>query len=82
MADRLKSSKALFFSQGVLLHIPLQFPESQRTGREREIESEMRNLISAFLTNDPARRLGAGSSGPSNIKSHPFFKTVNWGLFH
>jgi hypothetical protein len=67
--------------QGIQHHIPLQFPDSQRTGRERELESEMRNLIAAFLNTDPAQRLGAGSSGPSDIKNHPFFKTVNWSLF-
>ena len=66
---------------GLLPHTPLHFPESRRQGaRERATETEMRSLVNGLLQPVVSQRLGAGTSGPSDIKSHPFFKQVNWSL--
>jgi hypothetical protein len=40
----------------------------------------MRSLVTALLLPLASQRLGAGSSGQNDIKSHPFFKQVNWSL--
>ncbi|KNC78295.1 AGC/PKC/PKCH protein kinase, partial [Sphaeroforma arctica JP610] len=35
-------------------------------------------LISAFLNRDPRRRLGCGPNKANDIKSHPFFRRLDW----
>ena len=42
------------------------------------ISKEAKSLISGLLTVDPNTRLGAGKSDADLIKSHPFFKDLNW----
>lgn len=39
---------------------------------------EARDLIDRLLDTDPSRRPGAGSSGYSALKNHPFFKGIDW----
>ena len=67
---------------GLLQHTPLHFPETPRgqLPREKQAEAEMQSLISDFLHPVAAERLGAGTSGQNDIKSHPFFGQVNWSL--
>lgn len=36
------------------------------------------SLITGLLDRDPAKRLGAGPTGPKEIKAHPFFDSINW----
>ncbi|KAJ1954301.1 rim15, signal transduction response regulator, partial [Linderina pennispora] len=43
-----------------------------------EISSEARDFISKLLTRDPKRRLGY--NGAAEVKSHPFFQSVNWDM--
>jgi serine/threonine protein kinase len=42
----------------------------------RDMSSEAQELIDRFLIHDPSQRLGA--EGSSEVKSHCFFKGVNW----
>jgi beta-adrenergic-receptor kinase len=38
-----------------------------------------RNLLTGLLTKDPKLRLGY--NGPEEIMAHPWFETIDWGLF-
>jgi len=49
---------------------PLQVPS--------DMSSEALDLIVNLLNRDPTRRLGSGPSDSEEIKSHPFFKSINW----
>ncbi|KAM3273710.1 hypothetical protein ACQJBY_043105 [Aegilops geniculata] len=51
----------------------LEFP------KDPSVSSAARDLITALLAKDPARRLGA-TVGAAAIKRHPFFNGVNWAL--
>lgn len=42
------------------------------------MSNEAKNLIVHLLNRNPSKRLGAGTSGASEIKSHLFFKDVDW----
>lgn len=35
-------------------------------------------VIRGFLTKDYAKRLGCGPDGEQQMKSHPFYKTIDW----
>lgn len=40
--------------------------------------SEARDLIDRLLDIDPSKRPGAGPDGYASLKSHPFFKGIDW----
>ncbi|KAK6144698.1 hypothetical protein DH2020_021518 [Rehmannia glutinosa] len=40
--------------------------------------AEARDLIDQLLDIDPSRRPGAGPDGYASLKSHPFFKGIDW----
>lgn len=42
------------------------------------MSQEAKNLIVHLLNRNPSKRLGAGSGGANEIKSHPFFKDIDW----
>jgi hypothetical protein len=66
---------------GIVSHTPLTFPDSKRAlPREKSSEMDMRAFVAALLRPVAASRLGAGTSGPNDIKTHPFFRGVNWNL--
>ena len=44
------------------------------------MSQEAKNLIVHLLNRNPSKRLGAGASGASEIKEHPFFADVDWEL--
>lgn len=46
------------------------------------LSSEAKALVRALLEKDPAKRLGSGPRGNSAVKSHPFFRSINWELLH
>lgn len=51
------------------------------------ISPEARDLISGLCTVNPSQRLGniskGGASGTACVKSHPFFKKIDWdALYH
>ncbi|PRP89629.1 hypothetical protein PROFUN_00893 [Planoprotostelium fungivorum] len=39
---------------------------------------EARTLISGLLERDPVKRMGANKDGVKGLKSHPFFKNIDW----
>ena len=51
-----------------ILEDPLRFPE--------DTDKDARHLLTMLLTRDPIKRMG--SSGPAEIKSHPFFRDIDW----
>ena len=42
------------------------------------MSESLQTLISAFLTKNPASRLGSPPNGVDGIKKHPFFATISW----
>ncbi|XP_059135712.1 ribosomal protein S6 kinase-like 1 isoform X1 [Peromyscus eremicus] len=55
---------------GFQAHTQLQLPEW--------LSRPAASLLTELLQFDPQRRLGAGGGGPSQIKSHPFFSSIQW----
>ncbi|KAL6096099.1 rps6kc1 [Pungitius sinensis] len=55
---------------GIGRHTALSIPES--------VSEEARSLLEQLLQYNPVERLGAGAGGVDDIKSHPFFATVDW----
>uniref|UniRef100_A0A3Q4MZH6 Ribosomal protein S6 kinase polypeptide 1 n=1 Tax=Neolamprologus brichardi TaxID=32507 RepID=A0A3Q4MZH6_NEOBR len=55
---------------GIGRHTALNIPES--------VSDEARSLLEQLLQYNPTERLGAGVGGVDDIKSHPFFATVEW----
>lgn len=56
-----------------VIKAPLRFPAKP------SVSQECQDLITALLIKDPAKRLGT-RAGAEDIKSHPFFKGINWAL--
>lgn len=48
----------------------LEYPE--------HLSADAKSLLSGLLTRDPVHRLGCGASDAVEVKSHPFFKDVDW----
>jgi len=42
------------------------------------LSKEAVDLLEKFFIKDPENRLGSGPNGLQDIKSHPFFATINW----
>ncbi|KAI3454572.1 hypothetical protein Pfo_011235 [Paulownia fortunei] len=42
------------------------------------LSSEAHSLLKGLLQKDPLKRLGSGPKGAEEIKSHKWFRTVNW----
>ena len=36
------------------------------------------DILSKFFIKDPEKRLGSGPNGVNDIKSQPFFSSINW----
>ncbi|KAJ3044967.1 serine/threonine protein kinase, AGC [Rhizophlyctis rosea] len=56
-----------------ILHNDVTFPDKP------EVSSVCKNLIKKLLNKDEDRRLGS-RAGASDVKSHPFFRGINWAL--
>ena len=50
--------------------VQVKFPEF--------LSKEAVDLLKKFFNRDPEKRLGSGPNGLNDIKSHPFFSTINW----
>lgn len=59
-----------------ILKNPLAFPSDAPCGPS---ETHARDLISGLLNKDPTRRLGS-RRGAADVKTHPFFKGLNFAL--
>ncbi|KAL2494432.1 protein kinase PINOID-like [Forsythia ovata] len=59
-----------------IIKSPLTFPTGGPSGLS---DMNARNLISGLLNKDPSKRLGS-KRGSADIKSHPFFKGLNFAL--
>lgn len=44
------------------------------------LSREAHSVIGGLLQKDPKKRLGCGPKGIAGLKSHPFFKPINWVL--
>ncbi|MEQ2309834.1 hypothetical protein AMECASPLE_002582, partial [Ameca splendens] len=55
---------------GIGRHTALNIPEC--------VSEEARSLLEQLLQYNPMERLGAGVGGVDDIKSHPFFASVDW----
>ena len=42
------------------------------------LSKEAVELLSKLFIKDPEKRLGSGPNGVDNIKSQPFFASINW----
>ncbi|XP_061360284.1 serine/threonine-protein kinase AtPK2/AtPK19-like [Gastrolobium bilobum] len=42
------------------------------------LTSEAHSLLKGFLQKDPSTRLGSGPNGDEQIKSHKWFRSINW----
>lgn len=59
-----------------ILKTPLAFPSDAPCGTS---EAHARDLIAGLLNKEPARRLGS-KRGAADVKTHPFFKGLNFAL--
>ncbi|KAJ1645784.1 hypothetical protein LPJ64_002677 [Coemansia asiatica] len=59
-----------------LMQEEIQFPIIADVQVSFDCISAMRG----FLQKDPSQRLGCGPNGLDNVKSHPFFASINWPL--
>lgn len=44
----------------------------------KPLSKEARDICKAFLVKDPPARLGSGPNSETKIKSHPFFRRIDW----
>jgi len=42
------------------------------------LSKEAVDLLTKLFIKDPEKRLGSGPNGLNDIKSHPFFASINW----
>ncbi|KAK9865513.1 hypothetical protein WJX84_001549 [Apatococcus fuscideae] len=56
-----------------ILKRPIAFPP------KLAVSPACQDVISQLLIRDPSKRLGA-KAGAEEIKAHPFFRSINWGL--
>jgi serine/threonine protein kinase len=42
------------------------------------LSKEAVDLLEKFFIKDPEKRLGSGPNGLNDIKSHPFFSSIDW----
>lgn len=59
-----------------ILHKPLNL--HLRTN----ISSSARNILEGFLQKERSKRLGMGENDFEDIRSHPFFKTIDWQMLY
>eukprot|EP00180_Rhodochaete_pulchella_P002631 Plantae.Rhodophyta-Rhodochaete_pulchella.ctg4063.p2 GENE.Plantae.Rhodophyta-Rhodochaete_pulchella.ctg4063~~Plantae.Rhodophyta-Rhodochaete_pulchella.ctg4063.p2 ORF type:complete len:199 (-),score=28.86 Plantae.Rhodophyta-Rhodochaete_pulchella.ctg4063:106-702(-) len=73
------------FKAGTLDEVRGHFETGFETGAPEDVSRlspECRDLIEHLLDRDPRRRIGCRSSTLEDVKSHPFFHSIDWdGLF-
>lgn len=53
-----------------IMEAPLLFSEM--------VSADAKSLLRGLLQREPRSRLGTGANGASDIKAHPFFKSIQW----
>lgn len=48
--------------------------------RHSKLSEASFSLISQLLEKQPNKRLGCGKTGIAEVKSHPFFASIDWSL--
>ncbi|KAK9718588.1 hypothetical protein K7432_005390 [Basidiobolus ranarum] len=57
-----------------VLQDDLEFPE--------DLDEETMGFLAGLLERDPNRRLGSGANGAEDVKSHPYFKEIDWDMLY
>ena len=68
---RAQSGKEVMYK---IVHAQFRFPSYS----VREISEECIDFITRCLERDHSKRLGVGSDGIANLKSHPWFRDIDW----
>ncbi|KAJ0012842.1 hypothetical protein NQD34_017176 [Periophthalmus magnuspinnatus] len=54
--------------------------QNEKEEYTKMFSKEIKDLCSSLLAKDPMKRLGCRGSGGSEVKAHPFFKTINFRM--
>ena len=52
--------------------------KTEQVKYQKYLSKEAVDLLSKLFIKDPEKRLGSGPNGLNDIKSHPFFSSINW----
>ena len=52
--------------------------KTQQVKYYKDLSKEAVDILSKFFIKDPEKRLGSGPNGVNDIKSQPFFASINW----
>ncbi|KAI5646639.1 protein kinase domain-containing protein [Phthorimaea operculella] len=44
----------------------------------KTLSKEAKDACKSFLTKNPQKRLGCGAAGEENVRTHPFFRRIDW----
>nr|KAG5691731.1 hypothetical protein BaRGS_010234 [Batillaria attramentaria] len=53
-------------------------PEKAKLGMPQFLSPEAQSLLRALFKRNPVNRLGSAANGIEDMKSHPFFSTIDW----
>ncbi|KAK9760971.1 hypothetical protein K7432_014489 [Basidiobolus ranarum] len=59
-----------------VLQDDLEFPD------DLDLDEDTMSFVAGLLQRDPVNRLGSGANGAEDVKSHPYFKDVDWDLLY
>ena len=71
-------------------HLPYKIPRNQKLSHKlfevevkypKDFDTNLVDLLKRLLSVDPKNRLGNGTKDAEEIKSHPYYKDVDWNLY-